>query len=158
MLRVVVISINNTRLQTMRRIFPAAELFEGTTGCDKDNYREICIPKTYQRLEQKALADGWGRETVIFQDDVLLPMGAGLESYNARFDTELLVYGTSEPTGMVAPKGFSASPMVHGLLAEVWDGTARIVPAWTPIVNEHGLILNVLRNLSGRNAPCSNCP
>ena len=158
MMRIIVISVNPTRLQTMRRIFPTLELFEGTSGCDKENYREVCIPQTYHRLEEKAVAENWGRETIIFQDDVLLSLGPGLESYNNRFDIELLIYGTTEKDGTVAPKGFSASQMVHGLLAEAWDGTGRIIPAWMPIVSQYGLVLDVLRNLGGRNAPCSNCP
>ena len=158
LMRIIVISINDTRLKTMRRIFPTLEHFQGTTGCDKENYREVCIPQTYKRLEEKAVAENWGRETIIFQDDVLLSLGPGLERYNARFDTELLIYGTTEPDGMVAPKGFSASPMVHGLLAEVWDGVSRIIPAWMPIVDQYGLVLDEVKQLRGRNAPCSNCP
>lgn len=159
LMQIIVISINDKRLHTMRRMFPNARLFEGVSGCGKDNYREVCIPKTYQALEEKAVAENWGRETIIFQDDVLLSMGEkGLARHNDRFDTQLLIYGTTEKDGNVAPKGFSATPGIHAQLAAAWDGTGRIVPAWMPIVRQYGLVLDLLTNLSGRNAPCSNCP
>lgn len=158
MLRIVVISCDPGRWKAMQKIYPTAELFEATYGPD-ENYRQAYIPKTYQRFEAFAVKKGLGRETVIFQDDVYMSHGGGtaMERYNNSFDTGLLVYGQTEPSGMVAPKAFSASPEIHRKLAEVWEGTTRIGPAWMPLVEEHGVVLDVTRNLGGRHAPCVGC-
>lgn len=157
---IVVISIDPTRLQTMRRIFPALRHFEGVNGCGSDNYRTVCIPKTYHRLGQTALAERWDRETVVFQDDIVLSLGAGLERHNARFDVPLLIYGQTESDRRVAPKAFSANRNIWRKLAEVWDGTGPIVGAWQPIVQEYGLVLDLVKEIApayGRNAPCRGC-
>lgn len=156
---IVVISIDPTRLNTMRRIFPTLRHFQGVNGCDQDNYRTVCIPRTYHRLGQTALIERWDRETIIFQDDVLLSMGRGLEEHNARFHVPLLIYGQTESDRRVAPKAFSADRDIWHRLAGVWDGTGPVVGAWQPIVQEYGLVLDLTKDIapSGRNAPCAGC-
>lgn len=143
----------------MRRIYPSVEKFEGVAGCGPDDYRWRCIPKSYQRLATQAVRQKWGRETVVLQDDVLIPQGAGLDSYNAKLDSPFLIYGQTEPDGQVAPKAFSATPEMWAELGKVWDGKQRIIPAWMPLVETYGLVLDVVRDLGlvGRNAPCRSC-
>lgn len=157
MIRVVVVSVDPGRVVTMERIYPKLEVFEGVTGCGPLDFRQQCIPKTYQKLAAHAVKQGWGRETVVVQDDVLLSHGPGLDLYNASFDTELLIFGKTETSGKVAPKAFSASPEMWVRLKKVWDGKGRIVPAWMPLVKKHGLVLDVTKDLGGRYAPCAGC-
>lgn len=78
-----------------------------------------------------------------------MPNGPGFDKWQAKYETPLLIFGQTEPDGRVAPKAFAASPEIWLLLAEVWDGEGRIIPAWMPIVEKYGEVLNVTRNLGG---------
>lgn len=146
-MRLVTISLDPSRVRKQRKVYPDLEVFEATGGCTNVDFRQVCIPETYRRLAVWAVEEGLGRSDIVMQDDVWGPNGDGLDGYNRSFDTSLLIYGTTEVSGMVAPKMFSASPEVWQLLTEVWTGEGRIIPAWTPIVEEYGLVLDVCRNI-----------
>lgn len=149
-MRYIAVSIDVTRQARMRRILPALEIFPGTEGCDADNYRLICIPDAYRRLADWAVGEGLDREAIVMQDDVWIPHGSGFDMWFAEYDQfPLLILGHTEPDGGVAPKAFSATPEIWSMLGEVWDGTSRIIPAWMPIVEEYGEVLDVTRGLGG---------
>jgi len=147
MLRLVTISLNPGRVRIQRRIFPTLEVFEATGGCTNLDYRQVCIPETYRRLALWGVEEGLDRKTVVMQDDVWMPHGGGLEGYVDSFDTPLLVFGTTEADGVVVPKAFSASPEIWQALTAVWDGETRIGPAWMPLIEQYGTVLNVTRNI-----------
>lgn len=149
-MRYVAVSIDQHRIDILRRILPDVEVFEGTRGCDLYNFRQVCIPDAYHRLGQWALAEGLGRETIVMQDDVWIPHGPGFDDWISEWaEVPLLILGQTESTGNVAPKAFSATPEIWLLLADAWDGTGRIIPAWMPIVEQYGTVLNVCRGLGG---------
>lgn len=123
------------------------EVFEATGGCTNLDYRDICIPETYRRLAIWAVDEGLSRDDIVMQDDVWGPNGGGLEGYNLSYETMLLVYGTTESTGLVVPKMFSADETIWQALTEVWTGEGRIGPAWMPLVEEYGIVLNETRQI-----------
>lgn len=167
MLHYVVINTNPKRLERMQAIVPRFEVFKGTTGPDpKKAYTEY-IPKTYQRLADHALKKKWDRKTIVLQDDVWIPQGEGLEAMLDEYPSELLVLGRTDSTGLICPLAFAANSMIWQKLAVAWDGKRRICTAWRPIVDRHGLVLDIVKPMSGppsvalgtgRNAPCVNCP
>lgn len=146
-MRLVTISLDPSRVRRQRRVFPTLEVFEATGGCTNLDYRDECIPETYRRLAIWAVGEALGRDDIVMQDDVWGPNGGGLAGYNLSFDTPLLVYGNTESTGLVVPKMFSAALEIWELLKEVWTGEGRIGPAWQPIVEEYGLVLDVTRQI-----------
>jgi hypothetical protein len=157
-MRLISISLDPTRVQIQRKIWPDLEVFEATGGCTSD-YRIVCIPKTYKRLAAHAVKHKWGRETVVAQDDVWPPHGPGFEAWQRSFQVPLLIFGQRETPTAVAPKAFSADRAIWKRLKQVWDGKARVIPAWMPIVDNYGLVLDVTRELggTGRHAPCRGC-
>lgn len=146
-MRIITISLDPSRVRIQRKIWPTLEVFEATGGCTNLNYRDVCIPETYRRLALWALEENLGRDDIVMQDDVWGPNGPGFEAYNASFPTALLVYGRTEKTGLVVPKMFSAQGWVWQMLSEVWTGEGRISPAWAPIVEEYGMVLDETRNI-----------
>lgn len=147
-MRIVSVSLDPSRIRIQRKLFPNLEVFEATGGCTSLDFRQVCIPKTYHRLGQWALSEGLGRETLVMQDDVWSPNGPGFDGWISEWAAmPLLILGQTEPSGQVAPKAFSASPEIWVRLAEVWDGEGRIIPAWMPIVEEYGMVLDVCRRL-----------
>jgi hypothetical protein len=148
-MRFITLSVNAARVDRLRRFLPDIEVFAGTEGCDRSNYRTVCIPDSYYRFEQWAVAEGIGLETVVMQDDVWIPHGGGFEDMHYSYPSNLIIYGRTEPDGTVVPKAFSATPAVHLLLADVWTGEGRIGPAWMPLVEEYGLVLDVTQDMGG---------
>lgn len=149
-MRYVAVSIEPSRIDKLRWLLPDLEVFEGTRGCDLYNFRQVCIPDAYHRLGQWAVSEGLDRESIIMQDDVWIPHGPGFDGWIAEWaEVPFLILGQTESNGGVAPKAFSATPEVWQLLARVWDGERRIIPAWMPIVEEYGEVLNVTRGLGG---------
>lgn len=146
-MRYVTISIDQLRAQQQRRMWPDLEVFPGVTGCGPDDYRVNCIPQAYRNVARSAVEEGWGRETIVMQDDVWMPHGPGFDLWNRPFWNPLVVYGQREHDGRVAPKAFSATPEIWLQLQQVWNGTDRVIPSWQPIVEEHGLVLDVTRNI-----------
>lgn len=147
-MRYVAVSIDQSRIDKLRWIIPDVEVFEGTRGCDLYNYRQVCIPNTYHRLGEWAVSEGIGRETVVMQDDVWIPHGPGFDNWISEWDAEpFIILGQTEPNGQVAPKAFLAEQFIWRKLAQVWDGEGRIIPAWMPIVEEYGMVLDVTRGL-----------
>lgn len=164
MIRFVVVNTNPLRMERMLKFLPTAEVFQGTSGPYPNKRYAEYIPQTYQRLAQHAIEQKWGRETVVLQDDVWMPHGPGFEAMNASFDAALVVYGRTDSTGLICPLSFSATPKIWLELSKVWDGTTRICDAWRPIVDTYGLVLDLVKamggppSVTGRNAPCINCP
>lgn len=149
-MRFVSISLDPSRIRVQRKVVPDLEVFEATGGCNNLDYRKVCIPKTYHRLGEWALAEGLGRETIVMQDDVWVPHGPGFDHWISEWaEVPLLILGQTEKSGAVAPKAFSATPEIWSLLAGVWTGEGRIIPAWMPIVEEHGTVLNVCQSMGG---------
>lgn len=141
-MRIISVSLDPSRIRIQRKVFPDLEVFEATGGCTSLDFRQVCIPETYRRLAIWAVEVGLSRDDIVLQDDVWGPNGDGLEGYNASYDTPLLIYGATERTGLVVPKMFSAAPYIWEALTEVWTGEGRIGPAWMPLVESVGLVLN----------------
>lgn len=148
-MRHIAISINGARVDRLRRFLPLIEVFPGTEGCTKADYRQVCIPNAYYRFEAWAVSEGIGIETIVMQDDVWLPHGPGFEDMHYSYPSNLIIYGKTESSGIVVPKAFAATPAVHLLLKDVWTGEGRIGPAWMPVVEEYGLVLDVTAEMGG---------
>lgn len=150
-MRHIVVSIDRGRTDKLRRMYRGLEIFPGVDGCsdDPEDYRKVCIPQAYRNVTEWAVSEGLGREAIVMQDDVWMPNGPGFDKWQAKYETPLLIFGQTEPDGGVAPKAFAASPEIWQLLAEVWDGEGRIIPAWMPIVKKYGKVLDVTRDLDG---------
>lgn len=146
-MRLITISLDPSRVRRQRRVYPTLEVFEASGGCTSLDYRDMCIPETYRRLALWALAEKLDRDDIVMQDDVWGPNGPGFEGYNLSFDTPLLVYGNTEASGLIVPKMFSAMGWIWQMLSEVWTGEGRISPAWRPIVDEYGMVLNETRQI-----------
>lgn len=152
-MRMITISIDRSRVDRLRRAYKVVEVFPGTEGCTPDTYREICIPDAHHRFADWAVEEGLGLESMFLQDDVLLPTGGDIldrmtaETYDET-GKELIVFGQTEADGQVAPKAFTATPRIWEMIAGVWTGTGRIIPAWMPLVQEYGVVLNKARNIA----------
>lgn len=145
MTRFVVMSVDASRLRNMRKLLPDFEVFEGTTGCTSLDFRQICIPDTYRRLAELAVAEQWDRDTVVLMDDVWIPNGPGFDRWQHSYDTSLLVFGQTMADGYIDPRAFSATTDLWMLLSAVWRGEGRIWADWDPVVKEHGLVLDLTR-------------
>lgn len=149
-MRYITLSVDENRQYRQRKIWPDLEVFVGFSDCDPRFFRLYCIPESYRQASAWAVSEGLGRETIFMQDDVWLPHGPGFENWFAQYDAApLLILGQTEADGGVAPKAFSATPEIWELLAGVWTGEGRIIPAWMPIVEEYGLVLDVAKGLGG---------
>lgn len=151
------------RWETMQRLLPGAIRFQATAGS---------IPDTYHRLQEQAIAEGWGLDTVVVQDDQQFvgplekrPIMRG-SKVGRRGEPQIIVYGTLRRHGHICPKAFAATGQGWELL-EVWDGTMGpgkdgrgiICEQFRPVIEEYGAVLNITREVAvGRNAPCANCP
>lgn len=148
-MRLIAISISPSRIYKLQNIYrQTVEVFPGTEGCTAENYRDVCIPDAHHRQAQAAVAERLGLETVVMQDDVLLPTGGDiLDRTVADADSELIVFGQTESTGIVVPKAWTATPRIWKLIAAVWTGVGKVGPAWMPIVESEGVVLDITRNI-----------
>lgn len=145
MTRFFVISVDPSRLRNVSKFIPDFQVFEGTTGCSSLNFRQVCIPDTYKRLAEQAVAEQWDRDTVVMMDDVWIPHGPGFDRWQHEHDTSLLVFGQTMSNGYIDPRAFSATPQLWGLLSSVWQGEGRIWADWDPVVKTQGMVLDLTR-------------
>ncbi len=146
-MRYIALSVRLDRFRRLQRLIPTVERFEGVSGCGPRDYRQDCIPKSYDILSDWAVEQKLDKGTIVMQDDVWLPHGPGFDAWVEEFTEPLVVFGRTENTGIVVPKAFCATPTIWKLLAKKWNGKGRIGPAWMPTVEKHGLVLDVTRQL-----------
>lgn len=102
----------------------------------------VGIAQTMHNVAVTAVGEGWDPGTVVCQDDVRWPRHIPEPS------APLTVYGTLSPSldgwGHICPRAFCATPAIWQLLLEVFDGVTKACDAWRPVVEEHGVILNIV--------------
>lgn len=107
---------------------------------------DVPIPVTYHRLAQAAIAENWGPEVIVVQDDIRFTVDA-IPRAHPHSGAELTVYGQSGE-GHVCPRAFSATRDMWFRLAEVWrGGTQQVCLSWYPLVMTRGVVLDVTEHL-----------
>jgi hypothetical protein len=95
-----------------------------------------------QLMATAAVAEDWGHDVVVIQDDIRF--GRTVPPPTA----PLTVYGTLSPSqdglGHICPRAFTATAEMWQMLLTVLDGETKVCTAWRPIVDEHGQVLNVV--------------
>lgn len=136
--KVIHLERDTERLSRLQRHYAKTGLDYELFPAVYDDDRRLGIAKTYRNLARTAVEEQWGLDSAACQDDIRWPR------HIPEPTAPLTVYGTGRPDGHVCPRAFAATDAMWELLAEVWDGTAQVCQAWKFLVEEHGVILNIV--------------
>lgn len=119
------------------------QIFPGVTGPTK----RIGIARSMRLAAASAVTEGWGLDIVFMQDDIRFPSKVPEATH------PLTVYGHRyegpQHNGHVSPWAFAANPDMWAQLLDVFEedlgsDQPHVCEAWRPIVDEQGLVLNIV--------------
>jgi len=89
--------------------------------------------RTFHRIAETAVAEGWDQSTIVVQDDVRWKTPPDLHQA-----AEIVLYGGYRiDTGHVCPRAFSANTRTWALLQEAWAGEPeRLCPGFMAVMRE----------------------